>query len=131
MLRFKMWPSFFMWNQHLIFNSDALLVTFPNSPIDSKFGFWNVGLGLYILPSFTQFMKQMKNWDFWIAYCRLHIFIGSLKSLNIGIFEVFRLAFIFFHMVKIVFQNDMWRRRRRANLWLNCQFWRKIVYIIM
>ena len=37
---------------------------FPNSSIDSIFGFWNVGLGLCIFPSFSQFIKEMGNWDF-------------------------------------------------------------------
>ena len=37
------------------------------STIDSTLGFWNVGLGLRIFPSFSQFIKEMGNWDFWKA----------------------------------------------------------------
>ena len=35
--------------------------------IDSTFGFWNISLGLRIFPSFSQFIKEMGNWDFWKA----------------------------------------------------------------
>ena len=34
--------------------------TFPNSSID-----WKFGLELCILPSFSQFIKEMGNWGFW------------------------------------------------------------------
>ena len=35
--------------------------------IDSIFRFWNISLGLRIFPSFSQFIKEMGNWDFWKA----------------------------------------------------------------
>ena len=53
---------------------------FPNSSIDSKFGFWNVGLGLYILPSFSQFMKEIEHCDFLIAYAALWNFSQFTKK---------------------------------------------------
>ena len=33
----------------------------------STLGFWNVGLGLCIFPSFSQFIREVGNWDFWKA----------------------------------------------------------------
>ena len=96
----------------------------------SKCVFWNVGLGLCILPSFSQFIKVV-DCDFWKA-SRLHyqIFPNSLKCLKIRIFEV-PLPSYFCQTVKKVFQYDMWRKRRGANLWLNYQVLSKNVYIIM
>ena len=47
-------PSYFQWSLDLD-------ISFPNSSIDSTLGFWNLGLGLCILPSFSQFIKEMGN----------------------------------------------------------------------
>ena len=42
-------------------------INFLNSSIDSTLGFWNVGLGLCVFSSFSQFIKGMRNWDYWKA----------------------------------------------------------------
>ena len=96
----------------------------------SKFRFWNVDLGLCILPSFLQFVKKMENLDFWIAAVSLPKFSQFIKEFqNLDSRSV--LAFIFCQMMRIVFQHDMWRRIGEANLWLNSQFSKTSVYIIM
>ena len=67
-------------------------MAFPNSSINSKFGFWNVALGLFILSNFSQFTKELENSD--------------LKSPC-------------FHILSndgIVLQNDMWRRGGGVNV---------------
>ena len=41
-----------------------------------------------LLKSFSQFIKDMENWDFWKASAALPNFSNSLKSLKIGTFEL-------------------------------------------
>ena len=63
MLSLKCEHSFFNVKSPF-FSTVTLYIQLPNSSIDSKFGFSNVGLGLCILTGFTQFMKEMENWGF-------------------------------------------------------------------
>ena len=60
-------------------------ITVPNSSIGSKFGFWNVSLGLCIFPNFSQFIKRVKIEIFEKAWLHFQIFSNSLKSLKIEI----------------------------------------------
>ena len=56
----------------------------------------------------------------------LQVAFNSLKSLEIGIFEV-----PFCQMVTIVFQEQHVHKRWGASLWLNCLFSREKTYILM
>ena len=47
-----------------------------------------VYLALSLNSSFSQFMKEMKNLNFWILGCISKLFPNSLKSLEIEIFEM-------------------------------------------
>ena len=117
-------PSYFqLWS----LNQD---ITFPNLSIDPKFVFWNVGLGLCILPSFPQFIKEVENWNFRKASDALPNFFQFTKIFENWDFWT-PLAFIFYQTMRIVLQYDMWRKRGRANFWLNYQFSSKNVYAIM
>ena len=105
-------------------------INFPNSSRDSKFRFWNVGLGLCILPSFFQLMKEMENRDFSLAEAALPNIYEFTKE-----FEKWDFwgtpTFIFCQMVRTVYQCNMWHRRGGVNFWLNCQFSGKNVYIVI
>ena len=60
----------FLYEIPILFSTVKLKLrkNFTNSTIESKFEFWNVDPGLCILPSFSQFTKEMGNWDFRVAF---------------------------------------------------------------
>ena len=76
---------------------------FPIDKRDGKLGFFK---SLDCTSKFCQFTKVFENWGFWSPF-----------------------AFILLSNGEDSLQYDMWRKRG-ANLWLNYQFSRKIVYII-
>ena len=67
----------FYVNSPFYFQQEGLKITFPST----KFGFFNVALGLCIFSNLSQFMKETENWKF-------EILSNSLKSLKVTIFEV-------------------------------------------
>ena len=125
-VKLKIWPSFSLCKFSILFSRVKLKsghIFFPNSSIDSKFGFSSFGLRRCLL---------LKWWIAAFEELRLQyqIFRNSLKCLKIRIFEV-PLPSYFSQTVRIVFQYDMWLKRRKTNLLSNYQFSSKNVYIIM
>ena len=53
----------------ILFSTVKLKLGHKFSQLINRFniGIWNVGLGLCIFPSFSQFIKEIGTWDFWKA----------------------------------------------------------------
>ena len=107
-------PSYF---QQWILNSD---ISFPKLSVDLTFGFWIVGLGLCVFPSFFQFTKECEIEIFekrsWTAFQNIPQFTKKFEN-----WDFCPLTFIFGQMVRlrVVFQYDDMGRQRGVNLSLN------------
>ena len=148
-MKFEMWLALFyvnslhfqQWNWNWNIGS-------VNSSLDSKFGFLNVGLELYL----TLFPNSPKDWKlgfFKVARAGLFNLFQFMKEneilefFNVSLDCTFKflpipklefwilLTFIFCQIVKIVFQAWYMSRRGEANLWLNCQFLRKWMFMFL
>ena len=147
------WPALFYVNS-LYFQqwNSNWEIDFLNSSIDSKLGFLNVGLRLYFelflnLQKYWKlgflnialvgplnvsiFINEMKYWDFWmLAWAVLSNFSRFTEELENWNFWI-PLTFKFCQITRTVFQAWYVCRRRGVNLWLNCQFSRKEIFILM
>ena len=114
-LRFK--TGIFEWGHYAYFNF------FPNSQKENwKFAFVNVAL--VGLSNFFQFTKWQN-----IDFLYFQISPNSLKSWKTQIFKFHLLSY--FVRLRILFQAWYVSRRWEANLWLNCQFSKKEMFIFM
>ena len=102
-------------------------IAFFNSSLNSKLRFLNAGLiGLH---NFFQFMKVMKYWGFWMLTLTILPNFSQFTEEFENWYLWVLLTFTFCRIVRTVFQTCYVCRKGHANLWLNCQFSRKEIFI--
>ena len=98
---------------------------FPNSLKYWKLGFVNAAGRT---SKFFQFMKVMEYWNFWmLASALFPNFSQFTKECDIDIIEFHLLSYFVRLWRQLIFQA--WYMCRRVNLWLNCQFSRKEMFL--